>query len=344
MLGGCQKQAAHNSAVQEPVKVFLLVDEVGVNDSSFNQAALQGLEKAKKELGVQTRVKVCQSSAEYTADLEALVKEQPDLIIAVGFQMQNPVATVAQKYPECRFAIIDSVVDLPNVQSLSFQDEEGAFLMGIIAGKTTRTNKIGFIGGQDIPLIKRFEAGFAAGVKAVNPRAAEGLINRDGKSPGDQVKFCGNFQDSDKGYEIAQAMYGSGCDIIYHAAGGAGLGLFKAAREISDRGQKVWALGTDMDQAQTTPYGAYILSSSVKGVDTAAYKASQEMVRKRFQAGLVVLGLKDQGISLAPSTNKNTPAEVIELADRYAGLIKSGKLIVPSNRAAAVNFIPPQVK
>jgi basic membrane protein A len=152
--------------------------------------------------------------------------------------MQNPVATVAQKYPECRFAIIDSVVDLPNVQSLSFQDEEGAFLMGIIAGKTTRTNKIGFIGGQDIPLIKRFEAGFAAGVKAVNPRAAEGLINRDGKSPGDQVKFCGNFQDSDKGYEIAQAMYGSGCDIIYHRGRGSRPGIIQSCPGNQRQGSK----------------------------------------------------------------------------------------------------------
>jgi len=206
--------------------------------------------------------------------------------------------------------------------------------MGIIAGKSTTSNKIGFIGGKDFESINKFEAGYAAGVKAVNPAAAENLVNRK------YVKYADSFADVNKGYELANALINEGCDVIYHAAGGVGEGMFKAIKEANEKGKKVWAIGVDQDQAAILPnYAPYMLSSMMKRVDTATYNAAKSVVDGKFEGGkTIVLGLKDKGVGYAPSTSKNTSKEVIALVDKYADAVVKGTIVVPAKPAEVANF------
>jgi basic membrane protein A len=322
------------------ITIGLTTDEGGLNDKSFNQSANEGVKKAEGEDGFTYKAIESKKKEDYNANLESLVEEKANLTFAIGFQMADAITEVAKAHTDKNFAIIDSVVDLPNVASITFKEQEGSFLMGIIAGKMTKTNKIGFIGGKDFESINRFEAGFAAGVKAVNPEAAKGLTSTDGKAAGTTVKYADSFGDSAKGYELAKSLYQDGCDVIYHAAGGVGLGLFKAADELKKAGKPVWAIGVDMDQSLTVPeYKDVILSSMMKRVDTATYNASKSVVKGTFKGGTsTVLGLKEQGVGIAPTSDKNVPKEVLAEVKKYEEKVISGAIVVPANRADVMKF------
>lgn len=350
LLAGCgtQKQGGTTptpTETQKPkVKVGLSTDEGGLNDKSFNQSADTGLKKAATDFGVDYKGIESKTKDDYEPNLEALISDGRQLVFGVGFQMEAAVKNVAAKHPDTKFAIIDTIVDLPNVESITFKEQESSFLMGVIAGKMTKTNKIGFIGGKDFDTINHFEAGFATGVESVNPEAAKGLISKDGKAYASNVKYIDDFADATKGYEAAKALYAAGCDVIYHAAGGAGTGLFKAAKELTDGGKKVWSIGVDMDQAVTLPeYAPYILSSAMKGVDVATYDAAKAVVDGTFQGGKHIdLGLKENGVGIADTTKNNVPQDVLDLVNKYSDAIKSGKIVVPNNRADATKFTPVQ--
>lgn len=320
--------------------IGLSTDEGGLNDKSFNQSADEGVEKAKAEFGFTYKPIESTKTEDFVPNLEALVGEGANLIFAVGYKMADATKTVATNHADKNFAIIDSVVDLPNVASITFKEQEGSFLMGVIAGKTTKTNKIGFIGGQEGELISRFEAGFAAGVKAVNPEAAKGLLSSDGKTPGTTVKYAASFGDSAKGYELAKSLYQDGCDVVYHAAGGVGLGLFQAAQELKDNGKDVWAIGVDKDQASIlTEYADVILSSMMKRVDTATYNEAKNQVNGEFEGGTVVnLGLKEEGVGIAPTSDKNVSPDVLALVKTYQDKVIAGEIVVPANRQEAMDF------
>lgn len=350
LFAGCGSSSNSNTAQQQTkkVKIGLSTDEGGLNDKSFNQAADTGIKKAQKDLGVDYKAIESKQKEDYEPNLEALVNDNADLTFGIGFQMATAIKNVATKYKDKKFATIDIQKDdiggfLPNVELITFKEQEGSFLMGVIAGKMTKTNKIGFIGGKDFALINKFEAGFAAGVKAVNPAAAEGLISKDGKKPGTMVKYADSFNDTNKGYELAKSLYVSGCDVVYHAAGGVGLGLFKAAKELKDSGKKVWAIGVDMDQAVTVPeYASVILSSMVKRVDTATYNATKDVVNGTFKGGRQVeLGLKEDGVGIAESSKNYTPKNVLDLVDKYQTAIKDGKFVVPETRDKVKDFTAP---
>lgn len=352
MLAGCgtsngtssssSSSSSSSKSTAAAVKVGLSTDEGGLNDKSFNQAADTGLKKAATDLGIDYKGIESKSKDDYEPNFEALIQDGRQLVFGVGFQMEQAIEDVAKKHPDTKFAVIDTVVDLQNVESITFKEQESSFLMGVIAGKMTKTNKIGFIGGKESETISHFEAGFTAGVASVNPKAAEGLKSKDGKTFGTYVKYVNDFSDATKGYEAGKALYASGCDIVYHAAGGVGVGLFKAAKELTDGGKKVWAIGVDLDQAVSLPeYAPYLLSSATKRVDTATYNVAKEVVDGTFQGGKhIVLGLKDEGVGVAESTKTNTPADVIELVNKYSDAIKSGKIVVPDNRADASKFTP----
>ena len=332
---GTKKEAAKSN-----ITIGLSTDEGGLNDKSFNQSANEGVKKAKDEDGFNYNAIESKKKEDYTANLEALLENGSNLTFAIGFQMADAVTEVAKAHTDKNFAIIDSVVDLPNVASITFKEQEGSFLMGIIAGKMTKTNKVGFIGGKDMELINKFEAGFAAGVKAVNPEAAKGLISPDGKSAGTAVKYADSFDDSAKGYELAKSLYQDGCDVVYHAAGGVGIGLFKAAKELKDAGTPVWAIGVDMDQSLTVPeYADVILSSMMKRVDTATYNESKALVKNEFKGGKVItLGLKEQGVGIAPTSDKNVPKAVLDEVKKYEDKVIAGEIVVPANRQEAIDF------
>lgn len=321
------------------ISIGLSTDEGGINDKSFNQSANEGVEKAKSEFGIKYTAIEAQKKEDYEPNLQALVDNGCNLTFAVGYQLADAVAKVAKNNPDTNFCIIDSVVEADNVESITFKEEEGSFLVGVIAGLMTKTNKIGFIGGKDQDTIVRFESGFAAGVAAVNPEAAAGLISTDGSAPGSTVKYADSFADTNKGYELAKSLYESGCDIIYHAAGGVGIGMFQSTKEFKDQGKEVWGIGVDMDQAISLPeYADVILSSMVKRVDKATYDAVKSQVDGTFKPGPKVIGIAEGGVDVADSTSVNTPEDVLVKVQDYKNKIKGGEIVVPSTRSEVMGF------
>lgn len=338
---GCgTKKEAVKTTPKSTVVIGLSTDEGGLNDKSFNQSANAGVNRAKDEDGFKYNAIESKKKEDYAANLEALVENGSNLTFSIGYQMADAITEVAKNHTDKNFAIIDSVVKLPNVASINFKEQEGSFLMGVIAGKMTKTNKIGFIGGKDFELINRFEVGFAAGVKAVNPEAAKGLISTNGKTPGTTVKYADSFEDSAKGYEIAKSLYQGGCDVVYHAAGGVGIGLFKAAKELKDGGKPVWAIGVDMDQSITVPqYADVILSSMIKRVDTATYNECKAQVKGQFKGNKeILLGLKEKGVGIASTSSKNVPKNVLDEVKKYENKVIAGEITVPANRQGAMDF------
>jgi basic membrane protein A len=340
------------TAAKSDLRVALSTDEGGLNDKSFNQAANEGATKASKEFGFSYKAIESKTKEDYEPNLNALIQDKSNLVFGVGFQMETALENVAKANPTVNFCLIDSgayvdataanPVQLSNVQSFVFKANESSFLMGVIAGKMTKTNKIGFIGGKDMDLISNFEAGFAAGVKSVNPAAAVGLTSPDGKAFGKTVKYADSFADTTIGYTLAKSLMADGCDVLYHAAGGVGEGMFQAIQEAKDAGQSVWGIGVDMDQAVTLPkYADIILSSCMKRVDTATYEASKELVDGTFQGGkITALGLKENGVDIAPSSSTNTPKDVLDLVAKYKAAIVAGTIVVPTNRAEVMTFTP----
>lgn len=329
------------------VKVGLVTDEGGINDKSFNQSADAGLDRAVEELGVQYKYIESTSKDAYTQNLQALAMDfDAGLTFSIGYQMAQATAEMAKQAPDKSFAIVDEKVDAPNVQSLLFKEHEGSFLTGVIAAKMSKTNKIGFIGGKEGDVIGRFEAGFVAGARAINPD-----IKVD-------IRYADSFSDSNRGYELGKAQYDAGCDIIMHAAGGVGIGLFQVAKEIRDAGKEVWAIGVDSDQVLTLldennkpQYADIILTSMIKRVDTATFQATKEMVDGTFKGGQVItFGLKEEGVGIAPSSRgevpedmkdsikPNVPQDILTLVDKYIEAIKDGTIVVPDKPADAKNF------
>ncbi|MEG1254180.1 BMP family ABC transporter substrate-binding protein [Clostridium sp.] len=328
-----------DDSTKKEFAIGLSTDEGGLNDKSFNQSANEGVEKAVEEFGVKYTPIEAQKKEDYEPNLQSLIDAGSDLTLAIGFQLADAVTNIAKNNPNSKLAIIDSVVDSENVMSITFKEEEGSFLMGVIAGLTTKTNKIGFIGGKDLETIQKFESGFVAGVKAVNPEAAKGLLSADGKTPGANAIYADSFADTNKGYEIGKKLYEGGCDVVYHSAGGVGIGLFTAAKEMKDAGKDVWAIGVDMDQAVTVPeYKDVILSSMIKKVDKATYDATKAVVEGTFKGGHIELGIKEGGIGMADTTADNTAADVVTKAKEYEAKIKSGELKVPATRQGAIDF------
>ena len=346
LLAGCgTKKTSNNTnptSTTPKVKIGMSTDQGGLGDKSFNDAAYLGLQNIQKTYGIKPDVLQSKQQENYEPNLTQLC-QQDDLTFAIGYMMADALKNVSTANPNKKFCIIDdSSITNSNVLSITFTENESSYLMGIIAGKMTKTGKIGFIGGMDGALIQKFEAGFIAGVKSVNPDAAKDLENRK------NVRYAASFSDSNKGYELAEALYNSGCDVIYHASGAVGLGLFKATKELRDSGKNVWAIGVDQDQAVSVTdsngqpiYAKYILSSAIKRVDTATYMASEELIKGTWKGGHIVLGLKEQGVGMADSTSVNTPSDVVALAKQYQQAIIDGKIIVPATLADEKTFKAP---
>lgn len=334
LFAGCTKKntgdGQQNSTTKKDtkVKIGLATDEGGKGDKSFNDSAIAGLDKIKAEYTVDPSILESKQPDQYEPNLKALASSS-DLIFGVGFKMADAMTAVAKATPDKKFAIIDSEVKLPNVASVLFKEEEGSFLVGVIAGKTTKSNKIGFVGGMKMPLIQKFEAGFRAGVKAVNPNAE--VI----------VKYAESFSDTAKGVEIAKSIYNSGADIIYHAAGGVGLGVFKAAKDAGK-----YAIGVDQDQAISAPdYKDIILVSMIKRVDVGTYDVSKSVIDNSFKGGTTtVLGLKEDGVGISKTINSAVSQDTIALTDKYKKAIIDGTIVVPTKPEEIASFKAPEVK
>jgi basic membrane protein A len=343
--GGEKKPEAGAPEKQETkLKVGLVTDEGGINDGSFNQSAHEGITKAEKDLGIeQVNPIESKQQEQYEPNLKTMAGAS-DLVVGCGYMMKQAMTNVSKQMSDKKFLIIDDVVDTPNTMSITFKEEEGSFLAGVIAGKMTKTNKVGFIGGKEGDVINRFESGFVAGVMSVNPEAGKLLMpvgdNVDKLSPGKNVKYVDSFTDQQKGVEAAKMLYNSGCDIIFHAAGGVGLGVFKAAKEMNK-----WAIGVDSDQAAALPeYKDVILVSMEKKVGASVIDTINAVKDGSFKGGEhKVLGIKEDRVGLAPTINPKVTKESLELSDKYKAAIKADKFKVPGTRKELREFKAPQI-
>jgi basic membrane protein A and related proteins len=323
------------------LKIGLVTDQGGVNDGSFNQSAFEGIKKAATDLGVTAQQPLeSKSQDQYKPNLETM-SSAVDLTVGCGFMMEQVMSDVSKQVSNKKFLIIDGEVKNPNVVSIKFKEHEGSFLAGVIAAKTTKTGKIGFVGGMEGDVINRFESGFIAGIMSVDPNMAKDLMPKDEKTPGPNAVYVASFDDSGKGYEAAKRLYNSGVDIIYHAAGGAGLGVFKAAKEMGK-----FAIGVDSDQAVSTKgYADVILFSMEKKVGVAVYNAVKDLQGGKFAGGtLQTLGIKEGGVGIAPTVNAAASKDGVELAKKAEAQIKAGTIVVPGTRAELLKFKAAEIK
>ncbi len=299
------------------LKVGMVTDVGGVNDQSFNQSAWEGLKRSKTDLGTKIAYKESKQDADYAPNLETFTDAEYDLIWGIGFLMGDAVKLTAQVNPDQKYAIIDFFYgdETPeNVACAIFQEEQPSFLVGYIAGKMTQSNKVGFVGGIKFPLIEKFEYGFMAGVKLANPKAE---ILR---------QYAESFTDAAKGKAITNNMYQQGADIVFHAAGGVGDGVIEAAKE---KGK--WAIGVDKDQNYLAPDN--VLTSAMKRVDNALFDIVKQLKDGKFEGGkAVVYNLSNDGVGIAPTTDKHVSQEILAEVDGLISKIKAGELVVPATK------------
>ncbi len=339
---GCGgNQGGGNQVTSGALKVGLVTDQGGANDGSFNEAADRGIKKAEEDLGIK-RLNPIESlqQEQYQPNLKTMAGAA-DLTVGTGFMMASSMKAVSQQLPDKKFLMVDITVDSPNVLSYVFKENEGAYLAGVMAGTLTKSNKIGFIGGKAGDVIERFEAGFAAGVASVNPEAAKGLIPVNANSHGTFVKYIDSFNDQSKAKEAANILYNSGVDIIFQSAGGAGQGVFLAAKE---RGK--YAIGVDSDQAKLLPsYADVILFSVIKRVDEAVYNAIENLQKGEFKGGSTVkLGVKEDGIGISETLNEAVTDKAKDARTRAEEIVRSESLIIPDTLEKLLKFEAPSLK
>ncbi|MGE5675949.1 MAG: BMP family lipoprotein [Mycobacterium leprae] len=308
-------------------KVAMSSDIGGLNDDSFNAAAWRGLQRAQTELGMQVKAVEAHRNEDYEVNFRTLMDAGYNLVWGIGFLMHDTVDKMAAQNANQKFGIIDSeVTGRPNVASVLFREEEGSFLMGVIAAKTTKTKTVGFVGGMDFDVIHHFDAGFKAGIKAIDPSIKVLTV------------YAGAFDDPAKGKSTALSMYGQGADLVFHAAGATGQGVIEAAKE-----QNKLAIGVDSDQNKLAPQN--VISSMVKRVDNAVFDISKAAQGGTFPGGkTTTLGLKEDGVGYAPSTLWNKmPAGTQALVDKWAAAIKAGTVKVPNDPKAVPAWTVPSI-
>lgn len=317
ILAGCGQTAKKSG-----MKVAMVTDVGGVNDQSFNQSAWEGLQRAEEELGITASYVESKQDADYKPNMETLLDADSDLIWGIGFKMAESLFESASLNPEQKYAGIDCFFEepTPNLVGINFKEQEPSFLVGYIAGKMTKTNKVGFVGGMDFFVIHKFHYGFMAGVKYANPDAEI------------FVQYADSFTDAAKGKAIANQMYKNGADIVYHAAGGVGDGVIEAAKE-----QNKYAIGVDRDQNDLAPDN--VITSAMKRVDNAIYNLTQALVNDQYPGGSnVEYGLKEGGVGIAPTSSKHVPAEILEEVENIKAMIISGEIVPPTNAEDFKNF------
>ncbi len=298
------------------MKVGLVLEKSGKDDKSFNASAYQGVKRAEKELGISVKTVEAPDDSAYESLQRALVEKKFDLIVAIGFHQKEAIEKNAARFPNQKFVLIDEISKAPNVRSVMFEENEGSYLVGALAALHTKGNKVGFIGGMDVPLIRRFQMGYEAGVKKIKPNATivANYLGVTGEA----------WNNPPKAKELALAQFNDGVEVIFVAAGNSGLGVFDAAQD-----QKKLAIGVDSNQNGLKP--GSILTSMLKRVDEAVYDSIKQFKDGKFQPGLVRFGVKSKGIDYAmDDNNKNlvTADDVKKLEALRTDIVK-GKIKVP---------------
>jgi basic membrane protein A len=326
LLGVAAAGCSHPKGIAEGgnVRLAMVTDTGGLGDQSFNDGAYRGLLDAKKELHADIAVLQSRSAADYQPNLTVLANKDYDEVFAVGFLMAQDLDEVASRFPSRNFAIIDAIVAEPNVASITFREEQGSFLAGVAAAYASKTKTIAFVGGIDIPLLRKFEAGYTAGAHEIDPS-----INV-------LVKYVGSFDDPAAGKEIAGVLLSQNADVIYVAAGKAGLGAIDQIKTHPG----TYAIGVDVDQDALAP--GKILTSMVKRVDVGVLTVSRIAATGKIPHGHVELGLKQGAIGLTDfkyTRNALTPAQFHEI-DVLRSAIIAGKIVPPTTREELATWKP----
>lgn len=302
----------------------------GLGDKSFNDAALRGAKRAKKQLGISFNNSEPQSQDKFAQYQRRYASSQKyELVACIGYAQASALKTTSKNFPQQKFLLVDAAIDRDNVASYRFKEHQGSFQAGHLAGLLTArsfsagagstepsTKKVGFVGGENVPLIRKFQAGYAAGAKHTS------------KDVQVESSYIGSFNDASSAKATARSMYSGGVDVIYHAAGAAGVGVFQAATETGN-----FAIGVDSAQSKTQPkYANVILGSMVKGVDQAVYRSIKNVVNGKFKGGSTVnLGLENDGVNLVygQQLGSEIPEEVKTALEESREKIISGKITVP---------------
>ena len=293
----------------------LIIDLGGKFDKSFNESAYNGAQRWVEETGGEYRETELQSEAQREQTMRRMAESGANPIVVLGFANASTLEQVAPDYPDTNFAIVDMVVDQPNVQSIVFSEHEGSYLVGMMAGMASESGTVSFIGGMDVPLIRKFACGYAQGVKAANPEA-EVIVNMTGVTPA-------AWNDPVKGAELTRAQISQGSDVVYAAAGGTGVGVLQAA---ADEG--ILSIGVDSNQNYLHP--GSVLTSMMKRVDNAVYNAFLTGSEGTFETGVQVLDLGSEGVGYAMDENNETlvSAEMQSAVDEARQQIIDGEITV----------------
>jgi len=357
------KTITKDVALTPVIKIGLVTDVGGRGDKSFNDSALRGLEawaaglkmvagvgyqpltddeynksisdeapdlvgRGIKKFNIEPLVLESKANEDYVPNLKKLADEGAKLVIGVGFMLTDAIKEVAPQYPNTYFMLIDGVIDPApsNVVCYTFKEQEGSFLVGALVGQMTKKNIVGFVGGMDLYIIHKFEYGYRAGVKTVNPKAK--VLSG----------YTGNFTSADDGQKIAKQQFDAGADIVYHASGACGIGVIKEAQA---RGEGYFAVGVDSDQDYMAP--GRVLTSMIKHVDYAVWLSIQSVVEGTFKSGIVSLGVKEGGVGISPLkyTKNIIPADVLAKVETLKNMIANGQIVVPDEKDPFEKFVPP---
>ena len=296
------------------IKVGMVTDTGGVNDGSFNQSSWAGLQRAEKELGIEVNYLESKTDSDYAANIETFIDEDCDLIIGVGFMLADAISAAATANPDQKFAIIDDSTnaDKANVACLMFEQAQASYLVGYIAGLTTKSDNVGFVVGMNTPIMNEFGYGYTAGVLDANPNAKVQMSNANA------------FGDPAQGKSNAIAMITNGADIIFHAAGGTGLGVIEACKEAN-----IKAIGVDSDQNYLAP--EHVITSALKRVDNASYDIAKAVLEGTYKSGVTVYDLSSSGVDYVASDLLTD--DVKKAVEDVKAKILSGEIVVPKTQA-----------
>ena len=296
--------------------VAIVYSTGGKGDKSFNDAAFRGLELAQKELGITFKEYEPKDATAEAKDILTQFAETSEfeLIIGVGFTMKDSVVAVAEAFPDQKFAIIDEEINLPNVESLKFKEHEGSFLVGALAAMMSKTGTVGYVGGMESPLIQRFQTGYEQGAKYINPNIKIVSVYVGGSNP---------FNDPASAKSKTETLIQQGADVVYHAAGASGAGMFQAAKE-----KNIYSIGVDSNQDSIVP--GLVLTSMMKYVDTAVFNSVKSVLDGKFEAKVREFGIAENGVGTTEFefTRDKIGEENIKKLDQIKQEIKDGKIVV----------------
>jgi len=340
-LASCSNRNNNINTMDEKAKVKdfklgFVMSKTEVNDKGFNQAVWEGVQKTGKKYKWKENKNYTKenpsSDKEFEKQLEKFSNEKYNLIFGVGYSFQDAVSKIASKKKKSDFIIIDGIVERPNVVSITYREEQSAFLAGIAAAMNTKSMKIGFVGGTKSNFIKRFEYGFKAGVLSVDPKIKV------------FTKYTNNFDTPDEGSKLASSLYNNGVDIIFQVAGKTGLGVFTEAKKLKKSGKNVWVIGVDRDQFKEGLPENVTLTSAIKRIDKGVDEVITKTLNGNFQGGRILrFGIKENGVGLSKQ-DKNLNKDTKEQVKLYEENIKSGKIEVPKTKKEFDNFSPVKPK